>query len=212
MKKLIMFISMVLLLSTGSFYSVSKVEAAEKISATTTANLNVREKPSTTGKKLGILKAGTKVEVHEKLKSSWSKITYNKKTAYINTKYLNFNNTASSSWNGKYAFSLKESDYSEGGTLIISNEGSGKFYFELEVWNYFKERDSGFNGNVEGYATVKGNTAKINIDDDGLTCEMTMTKSSTGIEVQENHSNEYGGGCYDFRGVNISYDGVYKKK
>ena len=212
MKKIIMFVSMVLLLSTVSFYSVLKVEAsAGKISATTTTNLNVREKPSTTAKKLGTLKAGAKVEVHEKLKSGWSKITYNKKMAYVSTKYLNFNNTASSSWNGKYAYSTKTTDYSGSGTLVISNEKAGKFYFELEIGNYFKERDSGFNGTVESYATVKGNTAKVDIKEDGLSCKMTMTKSSTGIEVKEDTSVEYGG-CNDFRGFNIYFDGVYKKK
>ena len=52
----------------------------------TTANLNVRDKATTEGKKLGVLKKGTAVETLG-LKNGWYTIKYNGKTGYISAKY-----------------------------------------------------------------------------------------------------------------------------
>lgn len=215
MKKLTKLIILVLILSTTSFFSNTELEAeaaTNKVSATTTDNLNVREKPTTNAKKLGTLKKGTKVEVHEKLSSGWSKITYNKKAAYVNTKYLNFSNGGTTAWNGKYGYYSKSTDFISFGILNITKQTTNKFHFSLEVGNENHYNGNHFNGLVEGYATFNGNTAIVNIVDDEVgVCKMKMQKTSKGIEVTEDKSREYGG-CYDYRGVQVNFDGTFTKK
>lgn len=53
----------------------------------TTANLRVRSKASTTGAVLGKLKKGTKVTVLKK-SGTWAQIGYNGRTGWVATKYL----------------------------------------------------------------------------------------------------------------------------
>ncbi len=71
---------------SGKYVTTTKPETVAKKVVYTTANLNVRDKASTNGKKLGVLKKGTAVEVIE-LKNGWYTIKYNGKTGYISAKY-----------------------------------------------------------------------------------------------------------------------------
>ncbi len=54
----------------------------------TTANLNVRAEPSTSGAKLGLLEPGTVVEYLEDYDSEWAIIEYNGTQAYVSKQYL----------------------------------------------------------------------------------------------------------------------------
>ncbi len=71
---------------SAKYTTTTKPATAAKKVVYTTANLNVRDKASTSGKKLGVLKKGTAVEVIE-LKNGWYTIKYNGKTGYISAKY-----------------------------------------------------------------------------------------------------------------------------
>lgn len=212
MKKIIIAVLVLFVFSTLIISFSESVEAStSNLTATTTADLNVREKPNVNAKKIGLIKKGTKIVVHEKLNSGWSKITYNKKTAYVNTKYLTFSSTVTSSWNGTYGFSNKYNNYRATGKLIIKNHKSNKFFFELEVSNYHNTQGNGYSGNVDGKATVKGNVASVNIKEDGFTCKLTLKKTTKGIVVEEVFSNN-NRGCQDFHGVGIMFNGTYKKQ
>ena len=71
---------------SAKYTTTTKPETAAKKVVYTSANLNVRDKASTDGKKLGVLKKGTAVETTG-LKNGWYTIKYNGKTAYISAKY-----------------------------------------------------------------------------------------------------------------------------
>ena len=71
---------------SGKYVTTTKPGTAETTIVYTTANLNVRDKATTEGKKLGVLKKGTAVETIG-LKNGWYTIKYNGKTAYICAKY-----------------------------------------------------------------------------------------------------------------------------
>ena len=71
---------------SAKYTTETKPETAETTIVYTTANLNVRDKATTEGKKLGVLKKGTAVETLG-LKNGWYTIKYNGKTAYICAKY-----------------------------------------------------------------------------------------------------------------------------
>ena len=71
---------------SGKYVTTTKPGTAETTIVYTTANLNVRDKATTEGKKLGVLKKGTAVETTG-LKNGWYTIKYNGKTAYICAKY-----------------------------------------------------------------------------------------------------------------------------
>jgi uncharacterized protein YraI len=72
----------------------SAASAAVKQYATVTKDVNVRGKASTSSKKLGVLKKGTKVTVYAKTKYGWAQIVYNSKKAYIYSSYLHFYTSA----------------------------------------------------------------------------------------------------------------------
>ena len=71
---------------SGKYVTTTKPRTAETTIVYTTANLNVRDKATTEGKKLGVLKKGTAVETLG-LKNGWYTIKYNGKTGYISAKY-----------------------------------------------------------------------------------------------------------------------------
>ena len=71
---------------SGKYVTTTKPGTAETTIVYTTANLNVRDKATTEGKKLGVLKKGTAVETLG-LKNGWYTIKYNGKTGYICAKY-----------------------------------------------------------------------------------------------------------------------------
>ena len=71
---------------SGKYVTTTKPGTAETTIVYTTANLNVRDKATTEGKKLGVLKKGTAVETTG-LKNGWYTIKYNGKTGYISAKY-----------------------------------------------------------------------------------------------------------------------------
>ena len=72
--------------ASATYVTTTKPGTAETTIVYTTANLNVRDKATTEGKKLGVLKKGTAVETLG-LKNGWYTIKYNGKTAYISAKY-----------------------------------------------------------------------------------------------------------------------------
>lgn len=82
-----LFVSAIIPISTISAEAASTSIAKVDISS---GILNVHEKASNSSNKVGSLKNGTKVIVYLKTKNGWSEIRYNKKKAYVSTKYLNF--------------------------------------------------------------------------------------------------------------------------
>jgi uncharacterized protein YraI len=128
----------------------STVEAASTSSATVTASsLNVREEASIKAKKVGSLKKGTKVTVYSKTKSGWSEIRYNKKKAYVSTKYLKFA-TKQASYNRDtskvYVYKIEGKNYTYSST--------GKKY--NKVWTIWNVKSAGENWTEIDQETSKG--------------------------------------------------------
>ena len=69
-------------------------EVAYTATGTTTTNLTVRKSASTSSTKLGTLKKGTKVNIVAKT-SSWYKIKYKDRYAYVSSKYVTINSPES---------------------------------------------------------------------------------------------------------------------
>lgn len=76
--------------------SNSGTTTTKKMEVTAT-NLNVRSTASTSGKILGKLPKGSKVDVYE-IKNNWGRISYNGKTAYVSADYLKDVSSASESF------------------------------------------------------------------------------------------------------------------
>ncbi|MFC7371126.1 PdaC/SigV domain-containing protein [Fictibacillus iocasae] len=66
------------------------IAAAASKPAVTLEKINVRSGPGTNYKIIGSMAKGQKVTVYSQTKSGWSEILYNKKKAYLSTKYLKF--------------------------------------------------------------------------------------------------------------------------
>ena len=96
MKKLFTALIMfVLVFSFFSFNSSTTEAATTKIAHVNikSGSLNVRSGAGTKYKKVGSLKKDAGVYVYSQTKSGWSEIRYNKKKAYVMTKYLKFANS-----------------------------------------------------------------------------------------------------------------------
>lgn len=80
----------ILFLGTVFSQNAGTANAASKTQTlfVTADKLNVREKPSTKSKSVGLLKLGTKLKVYSQEKNGWSKIDYKKKKAYVYSKYI----------------------------------------------------------------------------------------------------------------------------
>ncbi|HWL26653.1 MAG TPA: cell division site-positioning protein MapZ family protein [Ureibacillus sp.] len=95
-KVLIMF---VLVLAFVPFNSSITEAAAKSYTATvniTSGTLNVREKPSTSAKKIGYFNKGAKVSVYVKNKKGWATVRYKNKKGYVLAKYLKYSSQAAS--------------------------------------------------------------------------------------------------------------------
>lgn len=73
----------------GIFSVATSSNAATQYSGTVTAKiLNVREKGTTSSKKVGSLPKGSIIYVYAKTKNGWSETWFKNKKAYVQTKYL----------------------------------------------------------------------------------------------------------------------------
>ncbi|WP_318564861.1 SH3 domain-containing protein [Peribacillus simplex] len=73
--------------TTTTSYTLNKPAAKNMTGKVNATKLNVRSKPTTSGKVLGSLKKNQIVTVINK-SSSWYKIQYGKGTGYVHAKYL----------------------------------------------------------------------------------------------------------------------------
>ena len=64
------------------------IEKTEIIEGKVTDNVNVRQTPSTEGKKLGKIRAGSTIQIIEKQSDGWTKIQYDGKEAYVKSDYV----------------------------------------------------------------------------------------------------------------------------
>lgn len=97
---------------------------------------------------------------------------------------------ASTKWNGNYSNSL--------GQLKISSQTTSKFNFSLKV------SDGNHVGEVSGTATYKGTKASVKKVGKGV-CDMTFTRTSTGVTLKENN-------CLYWHGAGIGFSGTYVDK
>lgn len=74
------------LIETSTVSTVNNTPALKQVVITAKSGLIVRDKAQTAGRKIGLLKYGTKVNVFEQL-NGWYRITLNGKTGYISSKY-----------------------------------------------------------------------------------------------------------------------------
>ena len=84
-------IMLVLVLSLFSFNSSTTEAASTKaafVNVEKGSTLTVRSSASNKAKKMGSLKDGASVVIYSQTKSGWSEIRYNKKKAFVSTKYL----------------------------------------------------------------------------------------------------------------------------
>ena len=68
--------------------SVSTASTQSTTKGTLTDTVNVRKTAGTDGEKLGQLKAGSSVEIIEKMSNGWTKIKYNDGEAYVKSDYV----------------------------------------------------------------------------------------------------------------------------
>lgn len=212
-KRLLYMFSMVLIL-VAVIGRVGLVVNAESVTSKGTvkiSSLEVKEKPSPKSKKIGALKKGTIIDVYGSKPGGWSEIRYNKKVSFVATSGLKLTTPDTSvKWGGDYSFDKSSDGSYYSGSIKITKQTKTNFYFDLEVGSSYQDT-SHFNGMVGGYANYKGDKATVNIKGEyNELCKMTIQKTKTGVIVIEDPLVEYGG-CSDFRGVNITFDGAYKK-
>lgn len=89
--KVSLLFSLALTILISLSFTTNSVEAAPASKATVTVNkLMIRNGAGTNFKVIGNLKKGDKITIFSKSKSGWSEINFNKKKAYVATKYLKF--------------------------------------------------------------------------------------------------------------------------
>lgn len=161
MKKLLKIcIMFVLVLSFFSFDS-STTEATSK----KTAFVNTKDDPSGSGtkyKKVGSLKKHAKVTVYSTTKNGWSEIRYNKKTAYVSSKYLININIK----NSRATYSLKDVNGKKYTVYVIgTNDKKGKVSYAGEssrndvwkdAWIGADEGDTVYTGDYKIYLLKDG--------------------------------------------------------
>ncbi|WP_228548358.1 SH3 domain-containing protein [Sporosarcina obsidiansis] len=155
------YLVMTLFLCVFLVYDFEVIAAGKTESATVTTDiLNVREKPSTSSKKVGTLKKGNKVTVYSKTKDGWTQIQYKKKKAYVSTKYLKFSSSSNSAkkWAGNYEYIGSGTG---GGTeLTIKNVTNSSFQFILT--EYWREDPKGYGDYVYYENELKGKASLKN--------------------------------------------------
>ena len=120
--------------------------------------LTVRSTASIKAKKVGSLKKYAKVKVYSTTKSGWSEIRYNKKKAYVSSKYLININIK----NSRVTYSLKDINGNKYTVYIIgTNEKRGKATFDGNLgWNFVwagaNEGDSLYKGDYKIYLLKNG--------------------------------------------------------
>jgi len=210
-KRLLVIFSMLLVLTLTQLGVAASAAAVTTKGTVKNISLEVKEKPSPKGKKVGILKKGTVISVYGTKPGGWSEIRYNKKVAFVATSGLKLPKVAAVAWNGNYSFDKSSRDSYYSGSINIKKQTETNFYFELEVGSSYEDAHH-FNGMIEGYANFKGDKATVNITDEyDSKCKMTIQKTKTGVIVKEDPSVSFGG-CADYRGVGITFDGEYNKK
>lgn len=141
-------IAITLILSIFSFSAPSTQAASNetKYVDITSGTLTVRSGPGTNYKKVGSLKKYKKVTVYN-TKSDWSEIKYNKKKAYVSSKYLVNVNLK----NSRGTYTIKDSKGSKYKVYMIAkNEQKAKAVFFSDGWN------TTWAGAAEGDTLYKG--------------------------------------------------------
>ncbi|WP_088068141.1 SH3 domain-containing protein [Gottfriedia luciferensis] len=119
---------------------LSKSKAASTSAIVNANNLKIYQKVSTSSKKVGTLKKGTKIAGYSKLKSGWSEIKYKSKKANVMTKYLSFtkkNSTVSYLMNTQYDYVYYNSKFDLFFTekFIGKYTGTNKKYLGSNKWD-----------------------------------------------------------------------------
>ncbi|MBX9999310.1 MULTISPECIES: SH3 domain-containing protein [Priestia] len=87
---------LIAILAVAVILPFSKADTTQAASTKTayvdvsSGSLTVRSGPGANYKKVGSLKNGVKTTVYSQTKTGWSEIRYNKRKAYVSTKYLRF--------------------------------------------------------------------------------------------------------------------------
>lgn len=84
-------LALILFLSAAALFNAADTKASSTKTgwvSISSGTLNVRSGPGTNYKSVGSLKNNTQVTVYSQTKSGWSEIRYNKKKAYVSTKFL----------------------------------------------------------------------------------------------------------------------------
>ncbi|MGM9987324.1 MAG: SH3 domain-containing protein, partial [Bacillaceae bacterium] len=142
---------------TTLFSAASVVNAEEMI---TTENLNIREKPTTTAAKLGILSKNTTINVTS-ISNGWGKFQYKGQTAYVTAEYLKKKENTQVSTTKKYIVNTTvlnvRSQATASSTKIGSvYEGDELAIIKKESNGWYKIKHEGKTGYVSGdYVTVK---------------------------------------------------------
>ncbi|MFJ7680331.1 SH3 domain-containing protein [Peribacillus sp. NPDC097198] len=140
-------------------FSTSSTQAASnetKYVDITSGTLTVRSGPGTNFKKVGALKKYKKVTVYN-TKSGWSEIKYNKKKAYVSSKYL----VNVYLKNSRGTYTIKDSKGSKYKVYMIAkNEQKAKAVFYSDGWNITwagaAEGDTLYKGDYKLYLRKNG--------------------------------------------------------
>jgi uncharacterized protein YgiM (DUF1202 family) len=116
MKKLITIITAIFIFFTFHAQTSTAAKATPKKAVVISKTANVRSGPGTNYKVVGTLKKGASLLVVSTTKNNWSKISYNKKDAYISNTVLSFKTTTTTTnannfkaYNGKWFTSATSS-------------------------------------------------------------------------------------------------------
>lgn len=145
--KLVSVLMMGLLFFSGlSLQQSNKVDAASKTMYVTTSSLNVRTGPSTKYKVITKANKNQSVSVSQS-KGSWSKVTVNKKTGWVSSKYLTSKKPITSKTMYVNASTpLKTTASSKGKTLITPKTGSSVTVYSTSSGSYYKAKFSNKTG------------------------------------------------------------------
>jgi uncharacterized protein YgiM (DUF1202 family) len=188
------------------FTPITPSKAATISAVVNTTILNVYEKASSTSKKVGTLKKGTKVIVNTKLKSGWSEIGFKSKKAFVMTKSLTFTENKNTENKAKVSYlmntqydyvyirvdNIPNTDKFNTYKFVGKKTGGDSKYSDCNIWNYNagqvceKETTTGYyvNGKLEIQSNPKvGETWEINIDATDVQFKYTYTVESVNETV-----------------------------
>jgi hypothetical protein len=200
-KKIFISFALIFAFTLNLFTPITPSKAATISAVVNTTILNVYEKASSTSKKVGTLKKGTKVIVNTKIKSGWSEIGFKSKKAFVMTKYLTFTEnkaTVSYLMNTQYDYvyirvdNIPNTDKFNTYKFVGKKTGGDSKYSDCNIWNYNagqvceKETTTGYylNGKLEIQSNPKvGATWEINIDATDVQFKYTYTVESVNETV-----------------------------